>query len=173
MPDAWREALDAYRARLEGRLAGWRWSRADSIHLTLRFLGEVDADTDNGARRQWKEAVWAHKPFELRPGPPGWFPPRGRPRVLWASVDASRELDRLAESLEQAARRAGFEPETRAFRPHLTLARARRNERAGVPGAGEPPLAAPAVTVSEVVLYQSVLHPAGARYTALERYRLG
>lgn len=143
-----------------------------SIHLTLRFLGEVDGKVDKRARRHWSETVPAHPSFEVRPGPTGWFPPRGRPRVLWVGVAGDGSLERLAASLEQAAREVGLEPETRSFRPHLTIARARRDERAERPEDGLAAFAAPPVTVSEVVLYQSVLQPGGPRYTALERYRL-
>ncbi len=78
----------------------------------------------------------------------------------------------LADSLERVARDLGFAPETREFRPHLTLARARRGERAKLPERLSAPLVAPPFPVSEVILFQSVLHPGGARYTALERYRL-
>lgn len=139
----------------------------------MRFLGEVDERTDATARRCWAETVRGHAPFELRPGPLGGFPTRGRPRILWVGVDADPELGRLVESLEVAARHAGFAPETRSYRPHLTLARARRAERTTLPGEDVVVLPAAPWIASEVVLYQSVLHPAGARYTALERYRLG
>jgi len=79
----------------------------------------------------------------------------------------------LASSLENAARSLGFAHETREFRPHLTLARARRGERARLPDEMSAALEAPPFAVSELILFQSVLHSGAARYTALERYRLG
>lgn len=141
--------------------------------MTLRFLGAVDAGTDAVARNGWAETVREHDPFDLKLRPLGCFPERGRPRFLWAGVDAAPALMALAESLERAARGHGFEPETRAFRPHLTLARARRSGRAKMPESLGLALTAPPFTVSEVILFQTVLHPGGARYTALERYPLG
>ena len=158
---------------LADRVRGWRWSRVDAIHLTLRFLGDVDADRDVVARRGWARAVRGHGPFELRLGSLGSFPERGRPRILWAGIERNPALVALASSLESAARDVGFADETREFRPHLTLARARRGKRAALPKEVFAALVAPAFAVSELILFQSVLHSGGARYTALERYRLG
>lgn len=153
-------------------LSGWRWPSTDSIHLTLRFLGAVDAGVDDIARRSWAEAVHGHGPFELRLGSLERFPARGQPRILWAGVESDPTLTVLVCSLERATRRLGFAPETREFRPHLTLARARRGERTTLPEGLPAPLMAPPFAVSEVILFQSVLRPGGARYTALECYRL-
>lgn len=172
LPVAWREVLDQRRRSLSGCISGWRWRSIDTIHLTLRFLGAVDAGIDDVARRTWAEAVRGHRPFQLRLGPLGHFPERGRPRILWAGVESDTALTALASSLECAARRLGFESDARAFRPHLTLARARRGERATLPEGLAAPLAAPPFAVSEVILFQSVLQSDGARYTALERFRL-
>ena len=144
----------------------------DSIHLTLRFLGAVDAGIDVAARRGWAEAIRGHGPFDLKLESIGCFPERGRPRILWAGLEPDPALTALVDSLERTARRLGFEPETREFRPHLTLARARRGEPSKLPKGSSTPLAAPPFAVSEVILFQSVLHPSGARYTALERYCL-
>ena len=116
--------------------------------------------------------VRGHGPFELELGLLGCFPERGRPRILWAGVESDPALTALAASLEHTARGLGLEPETREFHPHLTLARRRRGERATLPEGLTAPLAAVSFAVSEVILFQSVLHPGGARYTALERYRL-
>ena len=153
-------------------MSGWRWPHIDTIHLTLRFLGTVDAGIDDVARGAWAEAVRGHPRFELRLGPLGCFPERGRPRILWAGIESDSALTALASSLECASRRLGFESDTRVFHAHLTLARARRGERATLPESLAAPLAAPPLVVSEVILFQSVLHPGGPRYTALERYRL-
>lgn len=153
-------------------MTGWRWANVDSIHLTLRFLGAVEAGVDDVARRTWAEAVRGHGPFKLRLGSLGFFPERGRPRILWVGVESDRRLTALAASLERAARGLGFESETREFHPHLLLARARRGERATLPEGFAAPLEAESFVVSEVILFRSVLHLGGARYTALECYRL-
>jgi 2'-5' RNA ligase len=80
-------------------------------------------------------------------------------------------MERLARAVEDAAREAAFVPETRPFRPHLTVARARRADR---PRAPRSPFAGAAESeVRELGLYRSELLPGGARYTRLERFPLG
>jgi len=165
--------FETCRSELSKKVSGWRWLRGDAIHLTLRFLGGIDPRIDDEARRRWAETVRGFAPFELRLGSLGGFPERGRPRILWAGIDADPVLIALGTALERSARSLGFEPETRLFRPHLTLARARRGERATLLEDMPIELAAPPFSVTEVILFQSVLDPGGARYTALERYRLG
>ncbi len=167
----WRDVLEERRRQIAAAASGWRWPDIESVHMTLRFLGTVDAAVDEVARRRWAQAVRGTGSFELRLSAPGVFPPRGRPRILWAGVDADAALSELAAALERAARDLGFEPELREFRPHLTIARARKGCRASVPDLGGE-FCAPSFEATEVILFRSVLHPDGARYTALERYPL-
>ena len=169
------DALRAARLALEPRCRTWRWVRAEGVHLTLRFLGEVVPEDDAGQRAAWRAAAAMHGPLRFRLGAVGTFPGGRRPRVLWVGVGDERPpsgLAALAEELERAARRLGFEPETRGFHPHLTLARAARG------GRGEPPpdgFAVDPVEVGATVvsLMRSELGRGGACYTALERYPLG
>ncbi len=155
-------------------LSGWRWVRPEGIHLTLRFLGEVDAETDTRCRAVWRERIAGHVPFRFRLERLGGFPPRGRPRVLWVGIGAVRPegaLQALAGSLESAARLLGFPAESRPFRAHLTLARVRRAGEARMPEDLQIEVDQD-VAADHVALYRSELHSAGARYTALERYAL-
>jgi len=102
-----------------------RWVRLDGLHLTLRFLGptlpdRVDATTDAVARA----AETAGGPFEIELAGAGSFPPGRRPRTLWIGLSAGLEsLSRLARSTQEALEDAGWPPEERPFRPHLTVAR--------------------------------------------------
>jgi 2'-5' RNA ligase len=160
---------------LREALTGWRWVRPESLHLTLRFLGEVAPDLDRRARAVWAEIVAGAPPVELRLGTLGRFPPRGMPCVLWLGVEeigAGGILSGLAARLEAAARELGWSAQQRPFRSHMTLARARRGVRPD-----EPPVTG---TVPEsrgwirrVALVRSHLDPGGARYTELESYALG
>lgn len=176
LPDPFRKALGALRRRLEPHDPGWRWIDPRAIHLTLRFLGEVDSDDDRRTREAWRRVAAAAKPFLLAAGPLGQFPSSGRPRVLWVAVrdDPAGAAAALAGGLEAVARRSGFVPEERPFRGHLTLARARRGGRprppaeTGVPAELRHELA----EVRDAVLFRSDLRPAGPRYTALEKFPL-
>jgi 2'-5' RNA ligase len=175
LPQAATEALEALQRILRPACPGWRWVRPGNLHLTLRFLGEVDGETDRAARVRWREASARVGPFRLEFDAVGSFPDRGRPRVLWIGLresPPSGRLPRLADGIETAARVSGFDPSRRPFRPHLTLARAARGERATLPAEPSGGTVPPPVDVTELVLFASELNPEGARYTALERFPL-
>jgi 2'-5' RNA ligase len=174
LPPELREVLATERARLQQSLRGWRWARPESIHLTLRFLGEVDPELDRRSRETWRAVAARSRPFRIRLGGAGRFPPRGAPRILWLGteeVEPGDALAELAEAVERAARELGWPEERRPFRPHLTLARAERGGRPDPPREDRP-AAGEGSVVREVALVQSHLHPSGARYTALESYPL-
>src|SRR5205823_4857376 len=101
---------------------GARWVDAGNLHLTLRFIGEVDegvaADIDEALAR-----VRARR-FTLQLAGAGVFG-GGRPRQLWVGVERHPELVALRDKIEQALIRIGLEPEQRKFAPHVTLARLR------------------------------------------------
>jgi len=175
LPEPARNGLAGLRARLEPACPGWRWVRPESIHLTLRFLGEVAEEKDREIRELWQRAAETIGPLSFRLEEVGCFPQGRSPRVLWVGVhETSRgsRLTALAREMELAAREAGFPAERRPFRPHLTLARAVRGRRPTVPletGYSDPT----EITVSEVVLFRADLRPTGARYTALTVFPLG
>jgi 2'-5' RNA ligase len=147
---------------------------SDSMHVTLAFLGWRSADEVGNIGEAVVEGVPADV-VALSAGEPGWLPPR-RPRVLAVDlIDDSGTLGRLqADVSSSLVRRAGFVPEKRPFRAHITVARVRRGARVRPreldlsPVAGIPPgFAAPAVT-----LFRSHLSPNGPRYEPLIRCEL-
>ena len=175
LPVAVRERLIEVREQLAGGLRGWRWVRPEGVHLTLRFLGEVDEARDRSARPAWQDAVASVSRFQLRLSGLGRFPDRGAPRVLWMGVEETEPggaLATLAETLEGVARELGWTAETRAFRPHMTLARRTRGGRPDDPTARQAGESA-AGWVREVTLIRSRLEPRGASYTELDRFPLG
>ena len=106
---------------LRGGLAGARWQSAEQMHLTLRFIGEVDG----GAFAEIGDAL-AHvdaEAFSLTLEGVGHFPPRGKVRILWAGVALNPALMHLRERTEAAITGLGFEPDGRNYAPHVTLAR--------------------------------------------------
>lgn len=114
---------------LRGRLAGARWIRPESYHLTLRFAGDIEEpEADDFVEALCEVAV---EPFTLRLSGVGSFGGR-RPRALWAGVEACEPLIRLHRAHERAARKAGLAPETRNFAPHVTLARLRGADQGAV-----------------------------------------
>ena len=167
-----RDDLVSLQQQLRTEADGWRWVKPQSIHLTLRFLGEVAPELDASCREAWRTVAAGAPPFTVRLDGVGSFPPRGRPRVLWVGVreDGSEgRLASLAAAFETAAREAGFERENRPFRPHLTLARARRSGGGTLPELHEF-VSRSALEVERAVLFRSELLPSGARYSVLESF---
>jgi 2'-5' RNA ligase len=152
-----------------GGIAGARWQRDDQFHLTLRFIGEVD-------RHQAQDVAAAlaqvrGPAFDLALGPAGVFDRRGRVDSLWAGVTPADEVAALARRIDTALRRAGVPPETRAFVPHITLARFGR-DAGPIGGFLDRTLPAARFRVDGFTLYESRLGHDGAAYDPIERYSL-
>jgi 2'-5' RNA ligase len=165
-PEAIRERL----LGLMGGIPGARWQDDAQLHLTVRFVGEVDrhqADDIAAALGSVRQA-----PFEIALSGLGSFLRRGKGAV-WAGVGPHDELKTLHKKVDQACLRAGVDPDTRAYHPHITLARLSR-------GAGpvEPfierwaGLSSPRFPVDSICLYESRLGAEGASYRIAERYSL-
>jgi len=116
---------------LETGIPGAKWVDPGNLHLTLRFIGEVDegvaADIDEALLR-----VRARR-FTLQLGGTGVFGGK-RPHVLWVGVERDPDLWALRDKVEQALIRIGLDPESRKFAPHVTLARLRDPDMAGLSG---------------------------------------
>lgn len=147
------------------------------LHVTLKFLGDVDESRIAPATSALGEAALGIRAFVLAWRGLGVFPARGAPRVVWAGCDAGEaELRALADRVGEVCALAGFPRETRAFRPHLTLARVRERGAARdlvsrVSHASETPFGGEEVRA--LVLFRSVLGPDGARHTRLAESALG
>jgi RNA 2',3'-cyclic 3'-phosphodiesterase len=152
---------------------GWRLVREDGLHLTVRFLGEIDTSRAAGLDAVWREAAAPTGAFPLRIRGAGVFPNPRRPRAAWIGIDdlsTAGALAGLVARVEAAARAEGFAPDQRPFAAHVTVARARDGARA-IPSLDQ--LGTLGEFVAEhLVLYRSDLLPAGARYTELARFAL-
>jgi 2'-5' RNA ligase len=179
LPDETRQALAAIATDLRKLGAdSLRWVRPEGIHLTLKFLGGVDADRRPAIEQALAAAV---QPFEanVRPSHVGTFG-GNRLRVVWVGLDG--DVDKLAgvaSAVDQALEPAGFARETRPFAAHLTLARApdhvsldERRNLAVLVKRYQPPSLVP-VVLREVSLMRSVLGSGGAVYTRLAAFPAG
>jgi 2'-5' RNA ligase len=166
---------ESVRQRLSGLangLPGARWVKPENLHLTLRFLGEVDnvtaADVDDALAK-------IHSPgFDLSLNGIGHFGEGRKLRALWVGVDASAELMRLQEKIEQALIRAGLPPEARKFKPHVTLARFKSHPGARLQAylAEHNLLRAGPIAVQSFELYSSFTSADGAIYRVEASYPL-
>lgn len=179
LPQDVRERIAQVSQRLAA--AGWRakWVNPQGTHLTLKFYGNVPVDNIPVLRETLRPIVALGRPFELSAEGAGVFPNPRRPRVVWLGVGGDLEsLGRLQRDIERASAEIGYEPEQRAFNPHLTVARIRPEDLSTVNGveqrlaeiAALPPLPLP---VERVALFRSELRRSGAVYTVVEEFPLG
>jgi 2'-5' RNA ligase len=175
LPGEIRAAVAAHASRLRRDFPDARasWARPEGVHITLKFIGEVEAARVQALSRAASVAVETFSPFSLSIEEAGTFPPRGAARVLWLGVkDESGLLANLQRRLEQECEAAGFPREERAFNPHLTLARLRtpKDALALCEAHRRTPFGPYPFEVAELLVIRSELGPGGSRYTPLSRH---
>jgi RNA 2',3'-cyclic 3'-phosphodiesterase len=106
--------------RLQDDLPGARWSAPENLHLTLRFAGQIFERQADDLDAELETIPGG--PFDVTLRGVGAFEDHGAPRAIWAGVERSEALEVLQRRCENAARRAGLAPDTRPWRPHVTLA---------------------------------------------------
>ena len=172
IPPAVRESLGEFLAALRALSPQPRWVRTDNLHITLKFIGEVQPEK-LGDIRAALSAVHSNRSVTLDFRGVGFFPNEKRPRVFWAGIEASANLARLAGDIDSALEKLGVPPEKRPFSPHLTLA---RFEPPGLPEKLRAVIQENArrefgsVAAREFHLIESKLKPGGAEYTTLETF---
>ncbi len=175
LPDEVMRLLGAVRAELDRGFRDIAWVRPEGIHLTLKFLGEVDEDRVPLLADALDAARQGVRPFALKVGRIGAFPDMSRPRVLWAGVDGNGGLVQLQRSIEEALFKLGFEKETRPFSAHLTLCRIRsikEGSRLAALADGLKVRPDAEFMAGSYALIRSVLTPKGAAYSVVKRFIL-
>jgi 2'-5' RNA ligase len=171
LDDAVIDAVAARAERLRGRaaLSRARWVGRDVMHVTLRFLGDVD-ESLVPALGEIALRVGARPAFEVRAASLIAFPDARRARVLAVELDDDGGLGELARQAEAGVVALGLAPETRPFRGHLTLARCKEPaDVRAIVADGDLGAAGRAVSLT---LYESVLGRAGPTYTIRARAML-
>ena len=181
-----RARIERFLEGVEGFAPDARWMRPESLHITLKFIGEQPPERVEAITERLRRVESSR--FEIRIRGYGFFPTAKAPRVFWIGIDAGPQLAELAESIDIATAELGIPREDRPFSPHLTLARDRG--RSGSPKwrKGDSPNATFAVlakrlaamseldfsemTAQEFILYQSQLSSGGSKYTKLQRFAL-
>jgi RNA 2',3'-cyclic 3'-phosphodiesterase len=180
-----RQRIAVFMDGVRGFAPDARWVKPESLHVTLKFIGEKPDDTV----AQIKQALagLAEKPFEVSFRGHGFFPTPKSPRVFWVGIAAGPELARLAAAVDADMFTLGIPHETHPFSPHLTLARggksgATRGQKGDAPNENFHRLAqklasvpAPdfgSMTAREFFLYRSQLSRGGSQYTKIERFGL-
>lgn len=167
-----RERIAHFVERFKPEIRNARWVQPEGMHITLKFLGNV-WDEKVAAIENVLRGIDCSK-FALSLQDVGVFPNPRSPRVLWVGISAGPELANLANQVDTAMTRLGFEAEKRAFTPHVTLARF--NDRGGkanvsaVLSGSKPSFGT--MTANEFHLYESKLSPKGARYSQIKSFAL-
>jgi 2'-5' RNA ligase len=176
LPDDVREHLLNVRQRLEAWLPKIAYTRAENLHLTLKFLGEVEPKRVDAITESLSKI--GTQRIELQADGIECFPARGPVRIVAASLTGSTgALRALVDAIEQRCKHLGFEREQRAYTPHVTLARARpvlsAKFRAIATEVTEDLWPGPTFAPGEFVLMDSQLTPEGSKYTPVARFPIG
>ena len=180
LPEEVKRCVVEYTASLKSRLAARpsnvHWESIEKLHITLKFIGEINSSRLPTLFDATTRATADVKSFDLAVAGTGVFPPRGLPRVLLLGLrDESAQLSLLWHRLEDECFKEDFPRETRFFNPHLTIARLRTP--AGARNIAsvhrEMSFETEAFTVSELIVMRSELLPKGSRYTVIARYPFG
>jgi RNA 2',3'-cyclic 3'-phosphodiesterase len=172
IPSIVQENLAGFLKALRALSPQTRWVRAENLHVTLKFIGEVpSAKLD--AIRAALAIVRSDREVTIDFRGLGFFPDEKHARVFWAGLDASPNLKRLALDIDHAAEKLGIPPEKRPFSPHLTLA---RFQPPGLPEKLRAVMQENAardfgsLKAGQFHLIESKLKPSGAEYTTLESF---
>lgn len=175
VPEGVRRSLATLVERLRSSEARLTWVKPEAMHLTLRFLGEIDGDRVERLRALLSEGYADAAAFDLAVRGLGAFPNPRRPSVLWAGVEpVDGPLARVREIAERAAQAIGLAAENRAFHPHLTLARVKdpaEADRVRPFWERERDFEAGTFTAGGVTLFSSRLTPRGPVYTVVQEFQ--
>jgi len=177
IPTEVRAGLQQYVERVRIYAPDARWARIESLHVTLKFIGEVGEAKVQEIKNTLAQAE--SEPIQVDFKEIGFFPTPKSARVFWAGVHAPDTLKNLAGRIDELLEKLGIEREKRPYHPHLTLARAPERgeskhcfrllqERLGA----EPAAQFGTMTAQEFFLYQSQILRGGSRYTKLQRFPL-
>ena len=160
---------------LQESLSGIRWVAAKNLHLTFKFLGDVEVEKLENICSIVQDTAKDFAPFALSFSGLGAFPNLRRPRVIWVGVEmGAEELVGVHKAIETALVQAGFPKDDKAFRPHLTVGRVKSKKR--ISGLGEilseTEVGSDAMTVDHIAVIKSDLTPDGPIYTPMGRYEL-
>jgi len=159
---------------LQKEIPSLRWIKKQSLHLTLKFLGETDSTLQKKIESTLNTAFQTTDTFELTTSITGFFPNLKKARVYYLGLDYSDSLRKCYEIIENNLFELGIEKEKRRFSPHITLARVKNislslNEQKNLLGHES---AKNTISVNQITLMQSDFTTSGVRYTPVQRFSL-
>lgn len=174
LPDEIHHQLSKIQLELKETGADAKWVEAGNVHLTLKFLGDVQESKIKTISQKLKKIANKHTLFETCIGKLRAFPTLSNSRVVWIGLNKNeKKINNLQKEIEESLQSLGFEKEMRPFHPHLTLGRVRskKNIQNLVEKIKTLPLPQfKPITIDKIILFQSILKPQGAEYTALDEF---
>lgn len=108
-----------------------KWVSKDNLHITLKFIGELNTDHISTIQNSLTERLSSVPAFDIHINGLGVFPNSRKPRIFWLGFDQNKNLERIVSSIENCAVNLGYEADDKPFSPHLTIGRARRDISSG------------------------------------------
>jgi len=175
LPEELKAKIATVQSQLRGEPVDVSWTKPENVHLTLKFLGDVEEAQLDAIKEVVTQTAKAHSQFELVASGCGVFPNERNPRVLWIGLkDEEGRVQSLAQEIEEKLAAIGFAKEGRPFTPHLTIGRIRsgRNAREFARTFMAVDFPPHRFAVEQIVLMRSDLRPTGAIYTPLHSVNL-
>ena len=172
-----RRKVSGYIAELRAKFSNVRvgWERDEKLHLTLKFLGDIDETRLRDLTEAVSETAKQISEFKLQISNTGAFPSKKKARVLWLGIaDEKGSLQKLNEILENECKRKGIAEETRNFKAHLTIARLREPHQSKelIENHLQNEFESDKFTVSGITIYESQLQKSGSIYTKYKNINL-
>ncbi len=169
LPEEIKLELSKYIKEVKPNWEGVKWESYDKLHVTLKFLGEVDESIVERIKSILQELALAYSPFEMTISRFGGFPNIKNPRVLFIGLSENLKLLKLQGEIEERLEPLGFKKENRRFIPHVTVGRIKEKSKSK----GAFPVSNNThFFISQIAVMKSELHPEGSKYTPLSVLRL-
>ena len=168
IPDSIRLQLANYIDSLKQDVDGVKWEKSDKLHITLKFLGDVDEHKTDEILDSLGNLVEGYSVFNVNISDFGGFPNLKNPRVLYAGLSHNSELSKFHYEMDKSLSKIGFEKESRRFIPHITLARVKKR----VHIKETPPITQSSFDITQVGLIESELRSKGSVYTPVKLFKL-
>jgi 2'-5' RNA ligase len=169
VPEETKLEIRKYLDEIKPHWEGVKWESDEKLHVTLKFLGEVEGLKLEEVENCVGEAVKVYSPFDMEIARFGGFPNLRTPRVLVIGLNGNPELLRLQSEIDERLKGLGFAQDDRSFLPHITVGRVKA--RAKLRGSLPIPERLPFL-ISEIAVMKSVLNPGCSKYSPLSLFKL-
>jgi 2'-5' RNA ligase len=169
VPEEIKFEIKKYVDEIKPHWEGVKWESSEKLHVTLKFLGEVERSKIGEVESCVREAVKVYSPFHMEIARFGGFPNLKNPRVLVIGLNGNPELLRLQSEINERLEGLGFAKEDRSFLPHITVGRIKTRPK--LKGSLPVPQHVPFL-ISDIAVMKSVLNPGGSKYSPLSLFKL-